>query len=213
MNVRAAFAGLLIVIADAAPASEGHFLNIAILRAPEAFLADIPIGNRHRLLELLSEWPGSATHLDYEHGWVHWFHDGPAADSPGGTSMFWMKTLPRKGQSPLVLVHMAKAFATGTAPAANQTVVLERGSLGQWLDVTADVLPAEVDRTMHFRPRRTDNRIEVARYEKIQRKDGRGEAYKFGNRELDLAWENGAFRMLAPDGRKLSAADGTKASE
>jgi hypothetical protein len=213
MKPTVVIAALFLGFAGVAPAREGHFLNTALLRVPAVFLADIPAENRVRLLEVLSQVPGSDEHLDYEHGWVHSFYDGPAEDSPGGTSQFWMKVLPRKGQSPLVLIHMAKPFATGAAPVANQTFVLELGSLGRWNDVTKDVMPVDVDLTMHFRPRRMENRIEVARYEKVERKDGRGQAYKFGKREVDLIWEDGRFRVVEADGQKLSATDGRKASE
>jgi hypothetical protein len=212
MKLAVVVAGFFLGCSGVALASEGHFLNLAILRVPAVFLADIPAENRVRLLEVLSSWTGSDEHLDYEHGWVHYFYDGPAEDSPGGTSQFWMKVLPRKGQIPLVLIHMPKRTRTAT-PTANETVVLELGSLGRWNDVTKDVMPAEVDLTMHFRPRRMENRIEVARYEKFERKDGRGQAYKFGKREVDLIWEDGRFRVVEPDGQKLSAADGRKASE
>jgi hypothetical protein len=70
--------------------------------------------------------------------------------------------------------------------------------------VTSNVIPEQVDLTMHFRPSRTKNVIEVAAYESFERRDGRGLAYRFGERKLDLVWNNGSFETKEPDSPKLS---------
>src|SRR5687768_14647258 len=84
-----------------ASAAEGNFLNVAILELPPHYLADIPQDQRTLLLLRLSERPGDKR-LDYYHGWVHWFSD--SSERPNGTSMFYLKLLPRQAGAPLVLV-------------------------------------------------------------------------------------------------------------
>jgi hypothetical protein len=70
--------------------------------------------------------------------------------------------------------------------------------------VTGDVIPEQVDLTMHFRPSRSKNLIEVAAYERFERRDGRGLAYKFGERKLDLVWNGRVFEVRNPDSPILS---------
>ncbi|WP_193210933.1 hypothetical protein [Luteolibacter marinus] len=187
------------------PAADGKFINVALLTLPPKYLADIPLENRTKLLLQLSSSPGEDRRLDYAGGWLHYYSDGPPADSPGATSMFWIKLLSRgESRTPLVFVHMAKPFAAGGEPAVDQTFVLAPAGRGEWEDVTASVMPAGIDLTMHFRPHASDEVIEAAAYERFERRDGRGFAYRFGKRELDLVWENGGFRAGAPLGKELS---------
>jgi hypothetical protein len=192
-------AAALAVTMLTADAEDGKFLNVAILRLPERYLADVPLENRARLLTRISE-DNDTRHLDYANGWVHWFTD---SESVGGTSQFWLKLLPRKNERPLVFVHMAKPFADGSDPQKDQTFVLERRG-NEWLDVTGNVIPEQVDLTMHFRPSRSKNMIEVAAYERFKRRDGRGEAYRFGERKLDLVWSEGSFEVRKPTAPQLS---------
>lgn len=117
--------------------------------------------------------------------------------------MFWIKLLSRKSGSPLVLVHMSKPFAAGRAPAKDQTFILERDG-NDWKDATSSVVPKGVDLTMHFRPQRSTNIIEVASWKQIQRADGRGLAYGFGERKLDLRWDGRTFQIRKPGSLKLS---------
>ena len=190
-----------------AEAGVGNYLNVAILRLPARYLADVPIENRKALLESLSSDPKD-NRLDYSNGWIHFFSDGGDHEDPTGrpTSMFWVKLLPRKDESPLVFVHMSKPFADGAVPGNNQTFVLEESSDG-WKDVTKNVIPKEVDMTAHFRPRRKIDEIEVAPFEKIQRQDGGGSAYNFGERKIDLVWKGSAFEVRKASSSKLSGND------
>ena len=195
---------LLLANAGTAPAADGKYLNVAILSLPDRYLADVPAANRNRLLEQLSSGP-SDKRLDYENGWLHWYSDGPG---PGSTLMFWLKVLPvPEGHAPFVFVHMAKPFASGAKPERNQTFVLQRVR-DEWKDVTRRVIPEDVDLTMHFRPRRSANVIEAAAYERFERRDGRGSAYRFGERKLDLIWKDGKFQVRQAAKTELSGDDG-----
>ena len=196
-----------LILATLAPATAavGKYLNVALLSLPPRYLADIPLDKRDRLLTLLSMDMGKHPRLDYAGGWLHWSYDGPPQNSPGGSSMFWVKLLPLgKNSAPLVFVHMSKPFADGKNKPANDQTFILRYANGEWKDVTAETMPAGIDLTMHFRPRRSDLVIEAASYEEIKRQDGRGSAYDFGKRELDLIWEDGAFRVGPPLGKEFT---------
>ena len=55
-----------------------------------------------------------------------------------------------------------------------------------------EVIPEEVDLSMHFRPHRTDNVIEVISWERTGGGEGERQ-FKFGAPKLDLHWQEGAF--------------------
>lgn len=190
--------------------TDGRWINVAIIELPPRYLADIPKEHRSFLISRSSSMPAYSKKIDYDHGYFHWFADGALAEEsaitgiPGATSMVWVKLLPRDGRNPLVFVHMPKPYAdVESTPDNSQTFVLERDG-NDWIDVTADVIPEGVDPTMHFRPRRTKDEIQVASWEKFERRDGRGEAYRYGPRIIDLVWKEGQFITRQPDGEKLS---------
>ena len=116
MKYLVAICVLLLSLAGQAVGGDGKYLNVALLTLPERYLADIPLARRTALLTHLSEWDFDADRLDYDNGWLHWFYDGPPQDSPGGTSTFWVKLLPRSDGPTLVFVHMPKPFAAGGRP-------------------------------------------------------------------------------------------------
>jgi hypothetical protein len=177
-----------------AAASDERTLNQTLRDLPEIYLADIPKGKREVLLTHLSRQKGD--HFSNTHDWVHYFSDN--VREVGATSMFWLKLLPREGQAPLVFVHMAKPQANRKAPARDQTFVLER--VGKdWKDVTASVIPKEVDLSLHFSPRRDLPVIKVKTWERIQLQQGRGEGYMIGSRLFDLVWRDGAFHVEKAD--------------
>ncbi len=184
-------------------AQDGNFLNVAIIELPARYLADIPREERAAFLLHLSEQSGD-TRLDYQHGWLHWYSD--SGRSSYGTSMLYLKLLPRKDRAPLVLTHMPKPFADGKAPAKNQTFVLERDG-GEWRDVTRSIIPKQAELTMHFSPRRTSGVVEVAAYERSKLQGGRGYSCRFGNRVIDLVWNGAAFQTRAPARKELSDDD------
>ena len=169
-----AFAATLVHAAE-------YSLRLALLTIPPKHLGDIPLVDRGKFVAALEADPAR---MDVANGWVHWFSDGHEVPC---TSMVWMKELPRSGKSPLVFIHMAKPMADGRKPEANQTVVLEFTDEG-WSDVTKAVIPPDVDRTMHFRTRRDGAVIEAAPWKEFERKDGRGKAWTYGERILDLEW-------------------------
>ncbi len=195
---------ILIILASllvaSASATEGNFLNVALLELPARYLADLPEDQRALFLVRLSEDPNEKR-LDYQHGWVHWFTD--SGELPHLTSMLYLKLLPRGNNTPLVFVHMPKPYADGSTPRKNQTFVLERVGR-EWRDVTSRVIPKEVDLTLHFQPHRSKQIVEVAAYERFERQDGRGHAYRFGERRLDLIWNGASFEARKPSALKLS---------
>jgi hypothetical protein len=178
-----------------ASAGEGNFLNVAMLELPARYLADLSQDQRTLFLVRLSEQPDDKR-LDYRHGWIHWYSD--SEEPPHGTSMLYLKLLPRKDDTPLVLVHMPKPFANGSTPRKNQTFILQRDG-GKWRDVTKRVIPKQADLTMHFSPRRSTNVVEVTAYERFKRRDGRGYSYTFSDRKLDLIWDGHSFQSCKPE--------------
>jgi hypothetical protein len=178
---------IVVLLAGAGFAFSDEASFVAALRdLPPKYLGDIPLGNRNLLIAEVAK---DERRMDAASGWLHWLSDGGKV---AGTSMVWAKELPRAGKGPLILVHMAKPFADGQEPAKNQTFVLERGAKG-WTDVTKEMIPAEVDLTQHFRTRKKDAVVEVARWTKFERRDGLGMAWKFGPRVLDLHWTGERF--------------------
>lgn len=188
MNTLLCMAIALIAVSGTAFSDE-HSFRSALKSLPPKYFGDIPLANREKFLKTA----GSTDEiLDAANGWLHWHADGGDVHA---SSMVWAKELPRPGKQALVFVHMAKPFAGGAAhskPAANQTFVLER--VGKdWVDVTKKVIPSTVDMTMHFRTRKDDTVIEVAPWKEFDRRDGRGKAWTYGDRVLDLKWTGKDF--------------------
>lgn len=141
-----------------------------------------------------------AERLDLGNGWLHWFSDGGEVR---GSSMVWAKELPRPDKSPLMFVHMAKPHSGSRKPEVDQTFVMEL--IGRnWVDVTSKVIPAAVDLKQHFRTRQQDTTIEVAEWEQFERADGRGQAWRFGTRVIDLHWNGRIFIVRKPESRNLT---------
>jgi len=133
------------------------FLNTFIYTAPSKYFNDIPTDQRERFVQYSS---GEGM-LDYNNGWLTYFCDNPRYDI--GTSLFWVKLLPRKGQYPLVFVYMVRPILPGKAHSKNQTYVLDGNKLG-WRDVTTQYIPKDLDSTMEFIPIRKGNDIQVVYY-------------------------------------------------
>jgi hypothetical protein len=189
-----AIAMMLLFANGEVSASDERILQQTLRDLPEVYLADIPKDKREILLTSLSR--QKEDHLSNSHDWVHYFSDN--GREIAASSMFWLKLLPREGKTPLVFVHMAKPMANRKAPARDQTFVLER--VGKdWKDVTASVIPKEVDLSLHFSPRRDLPVIKVKTWERIQLQQGQGEGYMIGSRLFDLIWRDGAFHLEKAD--------------
>ncbi|MEK7951618.1 hypothetical protein [Luteolibacter soli] len=195
---------LLLTIAaltTTAPADEASF-RAALTTLPPKYLADIPLTNRATLFKELAT-DTTPQRLDAPHGWLNFYSDGGDVKA---TSIIWAKELPRpSGQPPLIFIHMEKPFSglLKGAPKADQTFVLE--PVGKdWIDVTWTVIPDTVDMTMHFRTHRNDTTIEAAPWKEIDRADGRGKTWTYGQRTLDLHWTGKKFAIEKPAGKKLS---------
>jgi len=154
--------GLILALSCSAFADNGNFLNVFILTAPAQYIADIPYHQREELILRLSADPTN-NYLDYPNGRLSYFSENSYDNI--GSSMFWIKLLPReaRGQYPLVLIHMAKAFLQDKPPLKNQTFILEGDAHG-WRDVTSNFMPKDLDATMAFIPCRTGENIQVANY-------------------------------------------------
>jgi hypothetical protein len=180
---------------------QNGFLDEVIYSLPAKYFADIPLEERAAMMTILSR-SGGDERVDFDLGWMHWFSDN-SHRAPTATSMLLVKVLPRTDKPPLVLVHMPKPFANGLKPEPNQTFVLDREN-GSWNDVTDAILPKEVGRDLHFRPQKRGNTIEVAEYARFERQDGRGTAYRFGTRKMDLFWNGTAFEVRKPASPELT---------
>ena len=177
-------------------------LERAIRELPAQFVADIPLSKRSLLLKSLRRDP-SDTRLDLQNGYLHFYSDS-SHDGIKVTSQLYLRQLPRAGGGFVVLTHMPKPFADGALPPrANQTFVFERRN-GEWTDITAEVLPGDLDLTSHFRPRRAATVIEVAPYLRIKRLDHRGDAWKFGEPTAELHWDGHVFQKRTPTKKTLS---------
>ena len=184
----------LTLFASVSHAEETSELERAIRELPPRFVADIPIATRDALFERIQR--DLDTHLDLKNGFVHFFSDN-SRDGIGATSMLYMRQFPRVDGGFVILTHMPKPFADGSTPRANQTFVFERRK-DRWKDVTDEVFPRGVDRTAHFRPRRTSKVVEVAPYVSVKRQDGKGDAWQFGPRTAELHWNGEVFLKREP---------------
>lgn len=188
---------LILLSCSGSAFSDERSFRSALIELPPKYLGDIPLADRAVFMKELST---DARRMDVAGNWLHWFSDG---GDVRGTSMIWAKELPRADKSALILIHMAKPFATGGKPEANQTFVME--NIGKdWMDVTKKVMPAGVDMKHHFRTRKNDTTIEVAQWEQFDRADGRGKAWKFGPRVMDLHWEGQVFVIKKPKSATLT---------
>jgi hypothetical protein len=189
---------LTLIAASGIAFSDQRSFRRSLEEIPPKYMGDLPLADRGKFLRALDS---EGARLDAEKGWLHWYSDGGDVRI---TSMVWAKELPRPGKSPLVFVHMAKPFAnSGNKPSTDQTFVLERDGK-EWVDVTKKVIPSTVDMTMHFRTRKNDTVIEVARWRGFERQDGRGNAWDFGERISDLRWTGEAFEVDKAAAKKLT---------
>ena len=196
MKPQSFIAAALIAGSSFAFAAEDSFRS-ALMTIPPKYLGDIPLADRNTFIRLIGE---DSRGIDTKEGWVHWFSDGRDVRA---TSMVWLKELPRADKSPLIFVHIAKPFSDGSKPEANQTFVLELTDEG-WADVSKTVIPANVDMTLHFRPRKNGAVIEAAPWKEFERRDGRGKAWTYGERVMDLQWRGEKFIVQKPASKKFT---------
>lgn len=185
------------IAASGVALSDQKSFRSSLENIPPEYMGDIPLADRGKFMKALDS---EGDRLDAAKGWLHWSSDGRDVR---GTSMVWAKELPRPGKSPLIFIHMAKPFGNGDKPATNHTFVLE-SSGKKWMDVTKKVIPSTVDMTMHFRTRKNDTVIEVARWQEFERQDGQGKAWNFGERISDLRWTGEAFDVDKAAAMKLT---------
>lgn len=191
------FSATLLLAGSGFAFSDEDSFRSALIDLPPKYLGDIPLETRKMLIAQVGRDP---RRLDAASGWLHWFSDG---GDVGATSMVWAKELPRQDKTPLIFVHMAKPFADGRKPGKDQTFVLER--VGKdWTDVTERIFPSNVDMTMHFRTRKQGTVIEVAPWKEFERGDGRGKAWTYGERVMNLRWTGMEFVVEKASSKELT---------
>ncbi len=191
-----------LVLAVSLRAAETTPLERAILELPGKVMADVPLDKRDAFLKSLHSSP-TDTRLDLEHHFLHYSSDGGDHGAHLASSMLFMKEFHRTTGGAIVLVHMPKPFANGSAPEANQTFVFERRG-GKWEDITKDVFPEGIDMTAHFRPKRADDIVRLAPYTREKRADGRGDAWVFGPVTSELHWNGKTFDKKPPTKKVLT---------
>lgn len=176
-------------------------LENVVRTLPPKYLADCPYADRDRFVADL-ESDGDTFRWDPANKWMNFCSDsGPVPP----TSMIYMRMFKQRNGDEIVFVHMPKPFAAGgSPPAANQTFVLKADPKGEWIDLTHSVLPSKADLTAHYSPSKTEPMIEVAPNERVERADGRGEAYHFGPCTQELWWNGHDFELKDVAPRKLS---------
>jgi hypothetical protein len=157
-------------------ASSDSFADI-VRTLPPRFLSNCPYADRETMLEELQ---GSTNEgrLDSAKGWLHYFSDGGYVNSD---SMIRLKSFKNIEGQQLAFVHMMKP-KNGVIPSPDHTRILKIRE-SEWMDITSDVIPAWIDLTWHFNPRK-QNLIEVGPWE-----DGRHPKLCL----VELRWNGSAF--------------------
>jgi hypothetical protein len=163
-------------------------------------MADTPFEVREQLLSDLKI-DEDACRWDPANKWMNYFSDG--GQTPP-TSMIYLRAFAAVDGRDVVFVHMPKPCANGSQPSTNQTFTLRIGLDGKWQDVTHELMPAEADLTAHYSPVKIQPMVEVALYERFQRADGKGEAYRFGQCTQELWWNGRQFELRNVFSRKLA---------
>lgn len=162
----------------------------AIRTLPSEAVAGMSKEGREAFIQLMPIHEG----VDIPDRKLHYFSDSPDK-YPDTKSMLYLRLFEDESGHTIAASHCAYPFANGSTPSASNTFVY-RLENGKWNDITASVLPAET-RTWwcHF----NKDPIPCGPYTKLQRKDGRGNTYKFGKPAGTLAWKDGAFQLRTSD--------------
>lgn len=97
-----------------------------------------------------------------------------------------------KGRT-IAACHSARPFAVGSTPSDSDTHVYRLES-GEWVDVTSEVLPADVPRSWWFRFDEDGDSIPCGPYIDLSRRDWELRAYRFGDPSGHVFWHHGSFQ-------------------
>ena len=159
-------------------------LSAAITTLPSQAVAGMSPKGRQEYLEAK---PGD---YDEQTRKIHLFSDSP--DGGDAESMLFLRLFEDADGKTIAAAHSARPFADGRDPSMTDTYVY-RLEAGLWVDITDSVLPSEVPRSSWFRFNETGGVIPCGNYELFSRRDGRGNAYKFGEATGTIFWRDGRF--------------------
>lgn len=160
-------------------------LSDAILTLPSQAVAGMRKEGRRDYLDNTSGDFDDATRR------IHYYAD--SSDAGGDPeSMFFLRLFEDDQGRTIAAAHSARPFADGRTPSETDTFVYRLES-GHWVDITDSVLPSEVPRSSWFRFNEPGHAIPCGHYELFLRRDGRGDAYKFGEPTGAILWRDGRF--------------------
>ncbi|WP_338684851.1 hypothetical protein [Haloferula helveola] len=159
-------------------------LSDAITTLPSKAVAGMSPKGRQQYLEVK---PGDYDELNRR---IHLF--GDSSEGGDAESMLFLRLFEDSDGKTIAASHSARPFADGGAPSKVDTYVYRLES-GRWLDVTDAVLPPEVPRSSWFRFNSPGDSIPCGTYKSCPGRDGRGEAYEFGEASGVIFWRDGRF--------------------
>lgn len=165
-------------------------LENAIRTLPSDAVGDVSDNGREEFIQKMPAHEG----INISERRLHYFSDGgdhePVTDRVNISRLCLFED--EYGRT-IAAGHTSRSFGSGSEPNASNTFVY-RLDKGKWNDITSSALPAEI-RSWWFHFNETP--IPCGPYVKFQRRDGRGEAYKFGEQAGTLFWKDGAFQFKA----------------
>jgi hypothetical protein len=159
-------------------------LSAAITTLPSQAVADMSPKGRQQYLEVK---PGDYDELNRR---IHLFSDSP--EGGDAEAMFFLRLFEDADGKTIAASHSARPFADGRAPSKTDTYVFRLES-GGWLDITESVMPAGVPRSSWFHFNLPGEAVPCGTYMRFSRRDGRGEAYEFGEATGTIFWRDGRF--------------------
>jgi len=122
---------------------------------------------------------------------IHLYGDNPYEGGDADSILFLRLFEDSEGRT-IAAAHSARPFADGRDPSETDTYVYRLES-GRWVDITDSVLPSEVPRTWWFRFNEPGDPIPCGAYKRFSVRDGRGNAFKFGEAVGAISWRDGRF--------------------
>ena len=159
-------------------------LSTAITTLPSQAVASMSPKGRQQYLEVK---PCDCDELNRK---IHLFSDSP--EGGDAESMLFLRLFEDSNGKTIAASHSARPFADGRAPCKTDTYVFRLES-GGWVDITDSVLPSRVLRSSWFQFNSPGDAIPFGTYKRFSRRDGRGEAYEFGEATGAIFWQGCRF--------------------
>jgi hypothetical protein len=159
-------------------------LSDAIATLPSQAVAGMSPKGRRDYLEAK---PGN---YDAQNRRIHLFSDSP--DGGDAECMLFLRLFEDSDGKTIAAAHSARPFADGRAPSETDTCIFRLES-GRWEDITDSVFPPEVPRSSWFGFNEPGEAIPYGTYKQFLRRDGRGNAYEFGESTGMIIWREGRF--------------------